>query len=277
MLSLPESRVVVFYAEHTLAGSGKQVPGGAMYGGAMLARMQAGDAAPQLIGKSRFVNGPVARISAAMLSPTSFVLAYRHGDAAPGAGLREASCMYGQLVDQELSFDLHHTLSLEPGQANIWARSVAHIRDGAFAYTYHSGDEGLTKQAILQVDPTVRHLRVLQEPTVIGQGFTPYVGAVSTSMVLPEQQTPEQLRLLGEQGPRMFTYFSGRGGQKPQMQLCKFAPSGAPSSCQIHRWSGHELGSAAGAPTGDGRLVLVSTDVSGLPSYQVVGVMDPDL
>merc|ERR1712050_548506 len=148
-----------------------------------------------------------------MLSPVSFVMAYRHGEEDSGTELTEASCMVGKMVGPELMFSAH-SLSLEPEQVNIWARSVAPIRDNTFSYTYHSGDEVVTKQAILQVDPTTLQVSVLQNPTVIGHGFTPYVGTVSTSSVFQGQQTPRQLQLLSEEGPRLLTYFSSGDSNK---------------------------------------------------------------
>merc|ERR1719195_1094868 len=120
-------------------------------------------------------------------------------------------------------------------------------------------------------------VNVLQNPTVIGRGFTPYIGTVSTSTVRQGQQTPEQLQLLSAEGPRMVTYFSSGDGHKPHMQLCAFNAYGTPASCRSLQWSKHEMGSVAGAPVGDGRLVFVFTDITGAPYYQFVGVMDPSL
>lgn len=270
LLPLPGSRVALFYAEHTIRGVGKELD---MYGSVLVATVRLDGQPPIVAGKHRFVSGPVARLSATVLAPSSFAVAYRRGEVGAGGPRGEASCSFVQMRG-ELVFS-SAPLSIEPERAQIWARSVAAITNGTLAYTYHSGGEQLTKQAVLQVDPLTRQLKVLQEPTVIGRGFTPYTGTVSSSTLQAAQQTPQQLALLEEEGPRVFTYFADGSTTQAQARLCKAGRLGELLACRDLAWSRHEIVSASGAPVGDGRLAFVFSDAKGAPHYQLVGLMEP--
>lgn len=302
LVAFPQSRVAVFFAEHVLGGVAGRLSGGAMYGAALLAQVPAGGAAePQLLGKHRFEAGPVARIHATRVSPSSFVVAYRRGEsavdnnaaprpmalavaghgataalidsAAPTRESAEASCILGQLRGSELVFEPQPVL-LEPGATQIWARSVALVQENVISYTYHSGNEQLTKQAILSADPVTRRLTVLRQPEVIGRGFTPYVGTLSTALVQGDAAQPV---LLQEEGPRLLTYYSHGSSGHVQARMCKVNGAGVPMACTDLDWPNQEVLSAAGAPVGDGRLLLVFTDVRGAPHYQLIGLLEDAL
>jgi hypothetical protein len=276
LMPLPESRVAILFAEHALHGSGaEQVQGGMMYGSALLARLNVSEGShPEVLGKQRFVKGPVARLSATMVSPTSFVVAFRHIPAHSSllGEKAEASCLLGTYHYGALGFD-PKPLSLEPDQDEIWARSVAYLQDNLVAYTYHSGREQVTKQAVLYVDPATRQVSILREPEVISKGFTPFVGSLSTSTPLREHQSAGQLQLLEKQGARLFTYFAEGGGARGQ--FCRATPEDTLSDCQFFDWTSHELTSVSGTPVGDGRLLFFYADAGGSPHYQLVGLMDP--
>lgn len=261
LVSLPQSRIAVVFAEHALSGAGGKLEGGAMYGSAALAKVHAGGAAPELVGKRRFVTGPVARLATTMLSPTSFVVAYRQGEEAADGAKGEASCAFAQLHGSELVFD-PHPLSLEPEQTQIWSRSVTLIGDNMVAYAYHSGNEQLTKQAVLRVDPKTHRVSLLRAPEVIGRGFTPYVGSLS-------------MDALQSQAPRLVTYFTAAGSTKPQVRLCGVAGDGLPGGCQDLSWADREVTSVDGAPVGDGRLLFAFTDARGTAYYALLGLLDP--
>eukprot|EP00439_Symbiodinium_sp_Y106_P023005 s3109_g2.t2 len=128
LISMPESRVVVLFADHGM---------------------------PKLLGKYRFAQGAVSRITAAPISPSAFAIAYRQSrgvDIENVSPSKQASVSLAELWGSELVFTTK-ALSLEPSQEQIWARSVAGLGGGAFAYTYHSGAEQSTKQAVLRLDP----------------------------------------------------------------------------------------------------------------------------
>jgi hypothetical protein len=266
MVALPRSRVALFFVEHLLghAGNGKQLAA-STFGSSLLAEVHTDGRTPELLSKQHFTSGPVARLSVAMLSPESFAVAFRRTVDSPGGEKGEASCTYAQLHDNELLFGAHH-LSLEPEQNQIWARSVAPLDDSAFAYTYHSGTEQLTKQAIVKVDRVTRMMSVLQKPKVIGEGFTPYISSMSSAMPDLGNHTNARQRLV--------TYFS-TGGPRPKSQFCNVVTGGMLSGCQDVDWASQEMTSISGAQLGDGRLLFAFTDAQLIGHYQFVGVLNP--
>lgn len=274
VVPLTGSLVAVLFSEHALSGTaaggvqGHAPVGGAMYGSAVLASVDpAGVAQPELLGKQRFVNGPVARITAERLSPTTFAIAYRLGDTGVSMEKAEASVMLGRLRDQELVFG-PESLSLEPEQSQIWGRRLTSLGGGTFAYTYHSGTEQLTKQAVLRMDPATEKLHMLRRPEVVAKGFSPHVGAVSSALIQDDGSSSAAPL-------RMFTYFSRQGSPKAEARLCGVsAETGVLVDCHEVTWSDREIRSAAGAPLGDGRLVMAYTDSRGSPFYQLVGLKD---
>jgi len=281
VVPLTGSLVAVLFSEHALSGTaaggvnGRTPVGGAMYGSAVLATIDPeGLAQPELLGKQRFINGPVARISATRLSPSSFAVAYRLGDDGAATQKTEASVMLGRLRGQELVFG-PESLSLEPEQTQIWGRGLTALTPDTFAYTYHSGNEKLTKQAVLRVDPVTQKLIVLRRPEVVANGFSPHVGAVSSALLQDASVSGAQ-GVASQASPlRMFTYFSREGSPKAEARLCGvLADSGQLRDCRDVTWSDREIASAAGAPLGDGRLVFAYTDAKGAPFYQLVGLMD---
>jgi len=275
IVALPESLVAVVFAEHTTNRMTRTPEAGAMYGSAVLARVNTNGAAPEVISKRRFASGPVARIATSMLSPTSFVVAFRQAEDSAKGERSEASCVSARLRGGgELIFD-PRPLLLEPQRGQIWSRSVSLLGEGVVAYTYHSGNEQLTKQALLAVDPRTQQLGLLRAPTVISEGFTPYVGSVSTSTPFVQHLSSGQAERLRVQGPRVLAYFSGGESITPKGRFCKPDRESLPNNCQDIVWANHEVTSAAGAQVGDGRLLFVSTDASQSAYYSLVGAMEP--
>eukprot|EP00927_Polykrikos_kofoidii_P055384 TRINITY_DN49655_c0_g1_i1.p1 TRINITY_DN49655_c0_g1~~TRINITY_DN49655_c0_g1_i1.p1 ORF type:complete len:662 (-),score=90.18 TRINITY_DN49655_c0_g1_i1:86-1930(-) len=302
LIALPGSRVAVIYSEHVLGGSASKLTGGAMYGAALVAKIpEAAEAQPDFLWTHRFTSGPVARISTARLSPSSFVLAYRRGELSPGtipslvgsngviaAAARkdvgflssdssigtkaEASCMVIELRGDELIF-LPRVLSLEPDATQIWARSVSLVQENVVSYTYHSGNEQVTKQATLFVDPTTGSLSVLQKPEIIARGFTPFVTTLSAAVV---PRRAQETLLLQRQGPRTLTLLSDARSGFVQSRLCKVTELGTPAACQDLGWKGHETLAASGTPVGDGRILVLLTDAKGRPFYQLIGLLEDD-
>lgn len=281
LLALPQSRVAVLFAEHQPRQGTATSGDFDMFGASLLAELvpgQEGTApkSPKLLGKYRFVEGPVSRISVAALSPLSFVVAYRAGQGPNEAAVstsREATVSIAELWGPELVFTTH-PLSLEPNQDHIWARSVVALGNNAFAYTYHSGNEQLTKQTIMQLDKTTHRLVMLQEPAVVSRGFTPFISTVSSVLNSEEHQTASQAALLQSQEHRLFTFVGSDKGAKGQGKICRVLQGGsALGGCKDAGLSAGQVFSVASTLLGDGRAFLLTSDAKGVASYALVGLM----
>jgi len=274
LLALPRGHVAVLFPE-TVVSSSKNVVAASrevsMHGAALLAKMDPSGAAPEIIGKHRFVSGPVARLSAILLSPTTFVVAYRGGSVSTtgsssgsnsvsaAAHRTEASAIWGQLRGTELVFD-PHPVTLDDGQSQLWARDLSLVQDNMFSYVYHSGNERMTKQAIVRVDPATHRMSVVHGPQVVSHGFTSLIGTVRASVA--------------QQSSRTFTFFNDEGAGKAKARLCGVADSGVTQKCRDLKWGDNMIASGSGTPVGDGRLILVSTCPKGMPYYQFVGLLE---
>lgn len=277
LLALPKSRVAVLFAEHQPRTSGDFD----MFGASLLAELEPGSegappASPKLLGKYRFAEGPVSRISVAALSPLSFVIAYRAGQGQTEAAVsssREATVSVAELWGPELVFTTH-PVSLEPTQDHIWARSVVGLGNNAFAYTYHSGNEQLTKQAVLRLDKTTHRLVMIQEPVVLSRGFTPFISTVSTVQNSEEHESASQLELLQGQEHRLFTFLGSSKGAKGQGKICRVLQGRTTlGDCKDAGLSSGQVFSVASTLLGDGRAFLLTADAKGLASYALVGLM----
>mmetsp|Transcript_55699 Transcript_55699/g.88440 ORF Transcript_55699/g.88440 Transcript_55699/m.88440 type:complete len:570 (-) Transcript_55699:36-1745(-) len=269
LIALPQSRVVVLFAEHQ---PNKAAPGKwEHFGTSLLADILpderlGGQMVPRVLGKYHFAQGAVSRISAAPLSSKLFAIAYRQGrsqnmekldDKSPS---REASVSLAELWGSELVFTTK-SLSLEPQKEQIWARSVAGLGDGAFAYTYHSGAEQLTKQVVLRLNAEHR-LEMIQEPRVVASGFSPFVSTVSTVQRNEKAEAP---------GHRLFT-FIGQHGAQGLGQICGVNDRGIPDHCQDVGATGREVLAVATALLTDNRVFLLTSSANGVPYYTLVGL-----
>eukprot|EP00747_Dinoflagellata_sp_TGD_P183210 gnl/TRDRNA2_/TRDRNA2_37932_c0_seq1.p1 gnl/TRDRNA2_/TRDRNA2_37932_c0~~gnl/TRDRNA2_/TRDRNA2_37932_c0_seq1.p1 ORF type:complete len:554 (+),score=127.71 gnl/TRDRNA2_/TRDRNA2_37932_c0_seq1:247-1662(+) len=290
LLPLSGSRVVLIYADHTPPASGAQQQGKnsalTSSGAAMLAELDdEGIEAPKVLGKHRFVTGPIARISAVKLAPDEFIVSYRQGGQSNSdQDRKEASLMWAQMRGNELVFD-PHPLHIEPDQTQIWARSAALVDEGTIAYTYHSGNEQLTKQAIVKVDPATHRMKLVAGPYVVAKGFSPLVGSVSLAgptedklqismLQQSSSSTSASSAALRAATYRSFTYFSQDSGtSKVQAQICSTQSDGLAAGCKDVDWSDEDLASVSGASIGDGRLFLAYTNAKGMPSYQLFGLL----
>jgi hypothetical protein len=281
ILPLPESRVAVIFAEHLSNDQGVEGSSGAMYGTTLLAQVHSDGSAPEIINKARFASGPVARISATALSPTLFAIAYRLGKGSSGAQEAEAACIAGQLHKSHIAFNSPAML-LEPEQPNIWSRSISRIGENLLAYTYHSGNEELTKQAILRADPNTHRLSLIHGPEVLERGFAPVVGSVAVVPTMEEvkmQKTgPFPLsfaEIHRQRSARLLTYIGHNGAKPARAQLCSVAAAGVPSGCQEIGFPSRDLATVSGTQVSDGRFVMVFTDTRGNPYYQFLGMSQP--
>lgn len=266
LIALPQSRVVVLFSEHqpSKASPGKWEH----FGTSLLAEVlpgerQGGQMVPRVLGKYRFAQGAVSRISTAPLSSKLFAIAYRRGrtpDVEGASSSREASVSLAELWGSELVFTTK-PLSLEPQKEQIWARSVAGLGDGAFAYTYHSGAEQLTKQVVLRLNAEHR-LEILQE-RVLASGFSPFVSTVSTVQRNEKAQQP---------GHRLFTFFGGGQGAQGQGQICGVSDQSLPDRCQDVGQTGREVLTVAATLLTDNRVFLLTSSANGVPYYTLVGL-----
>jgi hypothetical protein len=280
MLPLSDSRVAVIFAEHVLNDQ-IGLKGGAMYGSTLLAKVHPDGQMPEVISKDRFASGPVARLSATELSPSSFAIAYRQGQTEPDAKQAEAACIAGQVYKNHIQFNAPAVL-LEPESGNIWSRSLSRVGANLLAYTYHSGNDKVTKQAILKMDPSTHRLDIAHGPEVLEHGHTPFVGSVALVPQpgdLEKQNTgPFPLSLAQRhrgQSARLLTYIAHDEPKPTRARLCGISDGGAPAGCQEIALAGRSIASAAGTPISDGRFVFVFTDSQGSPYYQFMGLMDP--
>eukprot|EP00434_Breviolum_minutum_P022944 symbB.v1.2.020240.t1/scaffold1693.1/size105633/10 len=263
LIALPQSRVVVLFSEHqpSKASPGKWEH----FGTSLLAEVlpgerQSGQIVPRVLGKYRFAQGAVSRISAAPLSSKLFAIAYRGGrtsDVEDASSSREASVSLAELWGSELVFTTK-PLSVEPQNEQIWARSVAGLGDGAFAYTYHSGAEQVTKQVVLRLNAEHR-LEILQE-RVLASGFS----TVSTVQRNEKAQQP---------GHRLFTFIGGGQGAQGQGQICGVSDQGLPDRCQDVGATGREVLAVAATLLTDNRVFLLTSSANGVPYYTLVGLM----
>jgi len=262
LLPMAGSQFVVFYSEHVL----KDTKVSGMYGSAVLAEVKSDTDAPDLLGKHRFAIGAVTRLTAIPLSPSSFVLGYRGGEQENGRS-SEASCIFGQLKSAELVFSPHR-LEVDPEHTQLWARSLQQLQPDTFTYTYFSGGEQVTKQAIVKVDPMSHRLRVVHGPQVIAQGFTSFLSGVSTLPLTPTPKADEPQR-----PHNVATFMQGGTGVPGHAHVCTVAPSTSlPSNCEAMTWANFTVTSMSSTALDDGRVVMVFTDVQGTPYYQLLGM-----
>jgi len=270
LLALPNQRVAVLFADHVpVKDRDGQFD---HFGTSLLAEIPVmhGEplVAPKLLGKYHFAKGAVSRITAAPISSKSFAIAFRQGpgqDFENASPSREATVSLAELWGSELVFTTQ-PLSLEPSREQIWARSVAGLGDGAFAYTYHSGAEQVTKQAVLRLDPSTHRLVALQEPLVLASGFTPFVSTVSTvTREAAADAAPGR-------GHRLFTFFGGEQGAKGQAKICAVTPGSLPDKCQEVGTTAKEVLGVSTALLSDNRVFLLTSSARGEPYYALIGL-----
>lgn len=279
MLPLSESRVAVIFAEHLFQNQDDLNLGGSMYGASLLARVASDGAIPQILGKTRFAIGPVARLSATAIAPDSFGIAYRQGGVTDDSSkIAEAACIVGQLHRNQLLFNAP-AVFLEPDKAHIWARSLSLVGKDTISYTYHSGDEKITKQAILHVDHQTHRLEVVHGPEVFADGFSPVVGSVALVPDLADaSEHPRERSTAMRQEPQGSVLLTVLGHMAPkpaEARLCRISPSGIPQTCKALKWSSDNLSnlaSVSGTTVSDGRFVFTMTDATGKAYYQMVGL-----
>jgi hypothetical protein len=256
LLPLGEDKAVSFYTEFRAAT--KETPE-RHFAAATLSQIGHIGAVSEL-GTFHFLEFAATRLTANLLSPTTFVVGYRGAKAVDDMNTdvvrrQEASAIYGELVDTELVFD-PHPIDLEPETTNIWDRGISLLGPNTFGYAYQTGLEAGTHLAIVHVDPATHHMAV-KSRTLLAEGFSPYVRMVDLPYAIED--------------PHTFTYY--QHGDQSIANLCAIdLNSGNLSKCESTTWMDRELSSVASTPLGSGRTLIAFADKEGVPYYHVIGL-----
>lgn len=262
ILQLPHNRAALMYAERIVDPEGNVLEA---YGGACLAQVDLpanhsmAPPPPSVMGKYRFSDVAVSRLSATLLSDTSFVVGYRGTKQESGGATppyQEASVVWGQMKDGELAFS-PNAVSLEPDTSQIWERGVAVVSATMFAYSYYCGITQEIKMTILKVDPTTHQMAITDGPRRLSAGKSNYVGAINVPFA------PEI--------PHTYTFFEKPGEGVGTAQICRISSMGRIADCAERPFAGYDIDGSAisGQLLWDGRLIFAFATKTGEPYYQV--------
>jgi hypothetical protein len=210
------------------------------------------------LGTFHFLEFAATRLTAKLLTPTSFVVGYRGTKAVDDLDAsivrrQEASVIYGELVETELVFD-PHPVDLEPDITNVWDRGLSVVGPHTFGYAYQTGVEQGTHLAVITVDPVTHHMKVLSR-NLLSKGFSPFVKMVDIPY---SPDDPHSLALYQE-------------GDKNVANVCDVDLTlGNLTRCEEMVWMDRKLSTVATATLGSGRTLLVFADDQGVPYYHVI-------
>jgi len=263
ILQLPHNRGLLMYAERVVDAEGNVLEA---FGSACLAQVDppanvsdvvAPITPPAVMGKYRFADVAVSRLSATLLSDSSFVVGYRgitQGEGGEKPPFREASVVWGQVKDGEVAFS-PNPVTLEPDTSQIWGRGVAVVSQNMFAYSYYCGIAKETKMTIIKVDPATHSMAITDGPYRLSQGESSYVGAINVPFA------PES--------PHTYTFFDKPGEKVGTAQICRVSAMGRIADCRERPFAGYDIASISGQLLWDGRLVFAFASKTGEPFYQV--------
>jgi hypothetical protein len=253
VLPLPGSRFAVFFAEHAADGLS--------FGSAMLGQVH-GDGIPELHGAGRgifrFAESAVTRLTATLLTPESFVLAYRAAadpTADPLTVVRgEANVVYGKLAAKDLVFD-PHPLALEPSKTEIWDRGLGLLTNNRFQYTYQSGTDEKTYVAVVEVDKLSHRMHVTSKKE-IAAGFTPFSRSIGLAYAPGT--------------PRTFSFYDHNGIGK--FTTCNLNPGGVMEDCVEKTWLSKKAATVSSLALGQSRVFFAFAGSDGIPYYQIAAL-----
>jgi hypothetical protein len=211
------------------------------------------------LGTFHFLEYAATRLTAKLLTPTSFIIAYRGTKAVDDMNpelihRQEASAMYGELVDTELSFD-PNPIDLEPETTNIWDRGLSLLGPSTFGYAYETGKDQATHLAVIHVDAD--HQMKVMSRTKLSEGFSPFVRMVDVPYSIDD--------------PHTLTYFER--DKKNVASICMVNLTGGNlTDCEETVWMDREISSVASASLGNGRTLFAFADEEGIPFYHVIGL-----
>jgi len=246
VVPLEGSRFAVFFCQHS--GDGQT------FGSALLGTISQTGITEQ-VGIFAFAESAVTRLTATLLSPTSFVVGYRAASdpsADPLTAVREeANAVYGSLTSTDLVFD-PHPLVLEPSKTEIWDRGLGLLTANRFMYTYQSGTDEKTWLAVVEVDPHTHRMQTTSKQE-IAAGFTPFARSIGLAYA--------------PGAPRTFSFYEHRGLGK--FTSCVVTSAGSLTECKESTWLSHPVDSVAGISIGGARVLFVFSGKDGIPYYQL--------
>jgi len=269
ILQLPHNRAALMFSERIVDADGNVLDA---FGGAALAQVNLpanhtlAPPKPSVLGKYRFSDVPVSRLSATLLTDTTFVVAFRGttlGTAAAAPPYKEASVVWGQMKDGEIAFS-PNPVSLEPDTPQIWDRGVAVVSQNMFSYSYYCGIAKEVKMTMIKIDPNTHQMSITDGPRRLSKGRSDYVGAINVPFA--------------PQSPHTYTFFAKPGDKVGTAQICRVSEMGRITDCRERPFAGYDI--AAGAMSGqllwDGRLIFAFATTKGEPYYQVEALFAGD-
>lgn len=257
ILPLPGNRIVVFFADRVQA---TQTSPEMAVGSSLLLNVGEFGGLTKLAA-SRFADYPVCRLEVTQLTPRTFVLAGRAGQAMDDMDPsiqtnQEAMALLGEISGDAISFD-SNPLNLEPNANNIWARGVSLIAPNTFAYAYQRGEDRRIMMAVAQINATTGQMEIVHKPSVIKEGFSPYVSMLSTPYSASD--------------PHTLTYYQGES--ESLVNVCSWdAVTSSLSKCEDFSWLKGKVQSVSGVHVGGGRSFMVFAAESGVPYYGIFGL-----
>eukprot|EP00448_Togula_jolla_P006672 CAMPEP_0170606798 /NCGR_PEP_ID=MMETSP0224-20130122/20713_1 /TAXON_ID=285029 /ORGANISM="Togula jolla, Strain CCCM 725" /LENGTH=576 /DNA_ID=CAMNT_0010931921 /DNA_START=116 /DNA_END=1842 /DNA_ORIENTATION=+ len=267
LVTVPQGRFALMFTDKAIQTQHTVVES---FGAALLGKVQEDGVISVLQDKHRFTDSAVCRLEVTKISPTAFIVAARASVAiddldATVTSRQEAMAVFGMVDDHSaegtdsslLVFD-PSPVNLEPTQEQIWARGVSLIAPNTFAYAYQTGLDSKLKMAVVEVAPQGHpRFKVVQQPVVIANGFSPYVSMLSVPY------TPSD--------PHTLTYFER--GNASMVNLCSWDSTGKVlHECEDFTWLSSKLSSVSGVHLGGGKAFMVFAPPSGKLYYSVFGL-----
>jgi len=206
----------------------------------------------------RFSERPVTHLTTTALDNKLFVVGFRGAPlkSSDGQEVKEEAAMVvgayapslGTVVFEPTEF------SVEPSQPQIWSRGVSVVGQNLVMYAYQEGVTGMTKSAVLRVDPDTKRITFQERPKVVHQGETPYVNAISLA-AYPMQ-------------PQTVVYYETKGIGKAH--ICDLSAAGTTQNCKDISIVGRPLLDIKGLALGMSRVLFVMSDSKGVPYFEEV-------
>jgi len=257
VISLPGDRVALLYPDHVKATATATAES---FGNAML--LDVGDkGALTTLGSFRFADSAVCRLEVTKLTPKTFIVAARGAPAVDEMDSaihtnQEAMAVFGEMSGDDLAFD-PNPVNIEPKGTNVWARGISLIAPSTFAYAYQRGTDMKMMMAVVHVNETTHRMKVVHEPTKIGDGFSPYVSMLSVPYTASD--------------PHTLTYYEGKTNS--MVNVCSYDPvKYTVKQCEDFSWVQGKVKSVSGVHLGGGKSFMVFAPESGAPYYGVFGL-----
>lgn len=256
-VSLPGNRVAVLYADQIKASP--EAPAESFGNSALMQIGEKGDL--KMFGNFRFADSAVCRLEVTKLTPKTFVVAARAApmvdEMEPSVQVKqEAAAFFGEMTGDDLAFD-PNPVNIEPKGKDIWGRGVSLIAPNTFAYSYQRGTDNTMMMAVVHVNETTHRMKVVQKPTKIRDGFSPYVSMLSVPYTASD--------------PHTLTYYDGP--QNSMINVCSWDPVKAHlNKCEDFAWVQGRAKSVSGVHLGGGKSFMVFAPESGTPYYAVFGL-----